>query len=214
MRYWLKPNKSSSALSSLSSETANCSSIQLFFLLNSFLPSSTEYSALLFSPVRLAALAVEHGNIGVDQGGVPGGEKLRGGALCVLVAKQGRALVEFGIRPRHKGMSAVEDSIDDHDKNHDDDDDDHVTRVLIRGELGGDISLIALHVRVKDEDVDDQNYLNRRHIHVQINTWLLLLYLGEESSHERVVPDEVPGQFCQIDATASFATIFVHDIVL
>lgn len=84
-------------------------------------------------------------------------------------------------------MGAVEHSVDYHDSNHHDQQDHHFGRVLVWAELGRNVRLIALHVRVEQEHIRNQNDLDSCNEDVKIFSWLLLLDLWEKPVHERVV---------------------------
>ena len=87
-------------------------------------------------------------------------------------------------------MSAVQDPVHDHNDHSYDNQQDHVFGVLVLCELLSDVTFIALHVGVEEEDIRDQNDLDCGHIDVQVFAWFLLFYLWEESVHEGVVVDE------------------------
>ena len=87
-------------------------------------------------------------------------------------------------------MCAVEDAINRHNYHHSYHQKHHIARVLVRGELSGDVALVALHIRVEDECVDDHDDLNRGNIYVHILARLLLLDLREEAVHKLVVQEE------------------------
>lgn len=111
-------------------------------------------------------------------------------------------------------MGAVQDSVDDHDTDHDNQQDDHVAGVGVGGELRGDVTLVALHIGVKEKDVDDENDLNGGDVHVEISPWLLLLDQREESRHEWVLVDHPFDQLEQIEFAFGFLCISVIYVVL
>ena len=111
-------------------------------------------------------------------------------------------------------MRTVKDAINCHNEHHGYDQEDHITRVLIRGELGGDVALVPLHVRVEDERVDDHEDLNRGHVHVHILARLLLLDLWEEAIHERVVQEEPSGPLQQGELAQVLPFVVIIHVVL
>ena len=115
---------------------------------------------LLTAPIWLTTCPMEHWCISfIDHGRI--------GLCCLLF--NGNSVIAFcnihwllvigaivvicGFGAWKEGMCTVEDSVYDHDTNHDYQEDNHVARELIRLELCGNIALIALHIWVEYESV-------------------------------------------------------------
>ena len=65
-------------------------------------------------------------------------------------------------------MGAVKNTVNHHDADHGDDNQYHVSRVLVGGELSGNVTLISLHERVEQECVRYSDDLDSCDVDVQV----------------------------------------------
>ena len=111
-------------------------------------------------------------------------------------------------------MGTVEHPINDNDEDDHDKAHDHLARVVCRRELCSNIRLIALHLRVEDEDVGCYYDLDGGNEHIKVVTRLLLLDLREQSAHEGIVVSQPLEPLHDCESLLTTHSVLVADVVL
>ena len=90
-------------------------------------------------------------------------------------------------------MCTVENSIDDHNADHDDHRDDHLARKLIIIELLRNTGIfgLAAHLCKSEDKVNDQGDRGESYSNIEIQAWLLLPTQWEHPIEVLIVPQEV-----------------------